>query len=105
MAAAKLRITYNDGRAVEVIASPKAQVETERRYELSLSDAKRIEHMYYLAYSSLFWSGQEPSDFESWLKNVVEVEDVNTDVSAAERLAGESADPTPADPPSDGSSG
>jgi len=90
-----LRVTYNDGRKVEVIASPKAQVQVERHFKISLADdnTRRVEHVYFLAWASLHYAGQEPNDFENFLGSIEDVEVTD----AVE------PDPTQADPSSDGS--
>jgi hypothetical protein len=74
MAAVKLTVTYVDGRKCEILASPRAQVMTER-YFGGITDARRVEAAYYLAWASLNKAGQEPADYETWLDLVEDVEE------------------------------
>ncbi|MFI6681872.1 hypothetical protein [Kribbella sp. NPDC050470] len=77
MAATKLKVEYADGRVVEVIASPKAQVETERRFKTTdQAQAQMIESSFFLAWASLHYAGKEPADFEAWLSLVADVDQV-----------------------------
>jgi hypothetical protein len=74
MAAVKLKVAYADGRKCEIIASPRAQVMTER-YFGGVTAERAVEAAYYLAWASLNKAGQEPADFETWLDLVEEVEE------------------------------
>jgi hypothetical protein len=75
LVATKLKITYNDGREVQVIASPRAQVETERHFG-GFNEAREIEASFYLAWASLRWAGKEPAEFDAWLDLIGDVEQV-----------------------------
>jgi hypothetical protein len=86
MAAIKLKVTYVDGREVTVLASPRAQVETERHFK-GIDDAQRVEASFYLAWASLHYAGKEPAAYEAWLDLVTGAEEVE----AAE----DETDPTP----------
>lgn len=98
MAIRKARIVYNDGREpVEVIASPRAQVATERHFKQSLGVSMNMEHVFYLAWAAAHYAGIEPRDFESWLDVIADVEPVATEGK-------QGADPTPAAPSPDKSS-
>lgn len=81
--ATRLKVTYTDGREFTVIASPRAQVMTERNFA-GINDANNLQASYYLAWSSLFWGGKESADFETWLDTISDVE----------RVEDEKADPT-----------
>ena len=96
--ATKLKVTYADGREVEILASPRAQIETERHLR-GLGDGNRVEAGYYLAWASLFRAGKEPADFDAWLDQIAEVEEAS--LSEADEKA---TDPTPAVPEPTGSS-
>lgn len=100
MAATKLKVTYTDGRETEVLASPRAQVETERHFKSTgQAEAQQIESSYYLAWASLHYAGKEPADFEQWLDKVRDVD------AASPTVTDEAAtDPTPATATSTGSS-
>lgn len=78
MAAVKLKVVYNDGRTVEVLASPRAQVMTERHFG-GFADASKVDASYYLAWSSLNKAGQEPADYESWLDLITDVDEIKVD--------------------------
>lgn len=90
MASQRLKVGYTDGREVEVIVRPKAMVEVERYYKVNLASEgdRRLEHLYYLGWAALHYSGKESNDFEAFLNEVSEVEDITPD--------DEFADPTPA---------
>jgi len=76
--AVKLKVTYADGREVTVLASPRAQVMAEQHFS-GTPDAKRIEQSYYLAWASLSRSGQEPSDFDTFLDAITDVDEVENE--------------------------
>lgn len=96
--ATKLRITYLDGRTVDVVASPRAQIMTEEHLG-GVTDAKRLHASYYLAWASLNKAGKESAEFDPWLDLIDDVNEITPD---GEDLAAE--DPTPAAPPPDTSS-
>lgn len=93
--AAKLKVTYEDGRTVEVVATPRAQVETER-FLKGFTDATMVEAGYRLAYESL--RSRKLLDpgvgYEEFLDTILEVEEI----------AEEKVDPTPEAPSSTPSS-
>jgi hypothetical protein len=93
----KMKVTYNDGREVEVIASPRAQVMTEE-YLGGWSNERRIVGDYYLAWCSLNKAGKETHDFETFLDQIADAETVETK---------KADDPDPTEPvqPGDTSSG
>ena len=70
--AIRLKVTYNDGREVSVLASPRAQVMTERAYS-GMSETKSIELSCYLAWAALHTAGKEAADFEAWLDAIADV--------------------------------
>jgi hypothetical protein len=84
MAVIKMKVTYNDGREVVVIASPRAQVMTEER--LAGASDRWILGQYYLAWASLNKAGKESADFETFLDQVADAETV------------EAAEPDPTEP-------
>lgn len=77
MAVIKMKVTYNDGREVEVIASPRAQVMTEER--TAGADDRWLLRHYYLAWASLHKAGKEPADFETFLDLIADAETVDPD--------------------------
>lgn len=95
--ATKLKVTYSDGRKVDIIASPRAQVMTERNFG-GITDERKVEASYYLAWASLNKAGQEPADFESWLDLVADIEEVEAkapDPTLAVQPAGSSSGSAP----------
>lgn len=79
MARVKLKVTYCDGRVVESIVSPKAEVDFERHFGTSVNKAGRDMHQqyyYYLAWAGLHYAGREPNDFDTFLGTIDEVENV-----------------------------
>jgi len=98
--AMKLKVNYIDGREVIVLATPRAQVETERHFHgQGMNDVNRVEAGYHLAWASLHYSGKEPADFETWLNLVTEVDEAQLEIADEQ-----ATDPTPATPEPTGSS-
>lgn len=73
---AKLKITYTDGTEVEVLAGPRAQVDLERHFKISVQEANRIEHVYYLAWTALHLSGKEAREFDAFLDVLADVDEL-----------------------------
>lgn len=71
--ATKLKVTYADGHEITILASPRAQVMTERQYGAVSDEARRVEMSCFLAWASLSKAGKEPADFETWLDLVVDI--------------------------------
>ncbi len=93
MAALKFNVLYRDGRSVEVLATPRAQVDTERRFP-GLEKTSEVEISFYLAWASLRSALKETAEFEVWLDAIADVE----------TLVPEVVDPTQPTPPPDTSS-
>lgn len=76
MAAKKLKITYADGREAIVKVTPRAQVDTERHIG---GDWARmgILSAYYMGWSALRKLDSETPDFETWLDQVDDAEEVD----------------------------
>lgn len=74
----KFKVTYTDGRTVEVEAMPKDVVAFERQYAKRFTDAfgemPALEWLYYLAWSPLHRSKQEPRGFDEFLDDVADIE-------------------------------
>jgi hypothetical protein len=84
--ATKLKITYEDGTEVEVIATPRAQVETERALS-GLGESNQIQATYRLAFESvkarrLIDSGL---GYEEWLDTILDVDEVKKEGDEGER--------------------
>jgi hypothetical protein len=77
MAVVKMKVTYQDGREADVIASPRAQVMTEERLA-GMSDRRILGH-FYLAWASLHRAGKESADFETFLDQVADAEVIEPD--------------------------
>lgn len=91
MALLKMKVAYADGRESVVIITPRAQVETERHFKgTEQAGAQRIQSHYFLAWASLFYTGKETGDYESFIDAVADVEEVVPTVEDEVR-----ADPTP----------
>lgn len=98
--ATKLKVTYLDGHEFEVLASPRAQVETERHFKgTDQAQSQMIESSFFLAWASLHFAGKEPAEFEAWLDKVADVDQVQKTVEEEQ-----ATDPTPATPQLTGSS-
>lgn len=76
----KYKVTFADGTDAEAVAGPPDIVAFERRYStsfLTLGDVTPpIEHIYFLAWAPLHRTGTVTSDFETFLNNVEDVEEV-----------------------------
>jgi len=77
--AVRLKVTYLDGRDETVVASPRAQVMTEQ-FVGGLTDERRVQAGYYLAWASLNKAGKEAADYETWLDRISDVEEVENEV-------------------------
>jgi hypothetical protein len=85
MAAKKVKISYNDSRPdVVVKVSPRAQVETERHIGGDWTHMALLS-VYHMAWGALRKEDSETPDFETWLDQVDDVEEVEEN----------KADPTP----------
>jgi hypothetical protein len=75
--AAKLKVTYNDGTVIEVVASPKAQVMAERflRQQGGFADATIVEASIRLAFEASK-PGIGNVGYEEWLDNVADVDEL-----------------------------
>lgn len=87
MAQAKFRVQFNGGEAIEVAATPLANVRAERRFkgddEVSLVDGRlTIEAVYALAYEAARIAGKAGSDLDAWLADVADVEPIDADEDA-----------------------
>lgn len=77
------KVTYADGRVVEVTAMPKDIVAFERQYGRSFAafadkeNPPQMEWMYYLAWSPLHRLRKEPVSFDEFLDLVEEIEPVD----------------------------
>ncbi len=85
--AVKMKVTYLDGRVEEVLASPRAQFMAEERFN-GITDANRIRAGYFLAWASLHKAGKESADFETFLDQVMDVDDMS------EQMTADDVDPT-----------
>lgn len=84
----QFKVDYADGKTVEVTAGPKDFVAFERQYQQPVtvfgeSKALHFEWLYYLAWSVLHRTGQEPAGFDEFLDRVADVEPINEETPAA----------------------
>ena len=80
----QLKVTYDDGRTVEVTVKPKSFVALERQYGIAMGELEgnvRYEYLAYLAWSSLHFTGQEPASFDDWLSVLSEVSEMANDAA------------------------
>lgn len=90
--ATKLKIEYIDGHELELIASARAQVDTERHFHSTdQARAQQIESSFYLAWAALRHAGEEPGEYEAWLDKVADVAVIEKKVEDEK-----ATDPTPA---------
>lgn len=93
------RVTYDDGRVVESVAKPKDIVAFERQYGQSMAafagDAPvPMEWVFYLAWSPLHRSRQEPRAFDEFLDDVDDVTPIE-EPEPAPFVSAPSAEPSP----------
>ena len=93
MAAKKVKVIYLDGREVEVLVSPRAQVMTEQ-YVGGFKSERAILSTFYLGWAALSKAGKESADFETWLDTINDVEDVTDepDPTQPAQSTGDSSD-------------
>lgn len=71
------KVTYVDGREVDVIAKPVDIMEFERRYATSFTlfdGSSPMEHLYFLAWAPLHRTKQDPRDFDEFMVDIDEIE-------------------------------
>jgi hypothetical protein len=89
---ASLKVTYNDDTEVDVVATPRAQVETERflRQQGGFADSTMIEASFRLAYESLRSRRMLPqvnggdAGYEEWLDLIANVAEIEEQADAAD---------------------
>lgn len=89
MSGFKVTAAYADGRTVEAPVGPRTKVALERKFDMQFGDffdehapgkfrPKRMEMLYYLAFSALRAAGLEAlDDFDAWL-DLIESVDMDT---------------------------
>lgn len=85
MAATKLKVTYENDDVVEVVATPRAQVDTERflRNQGGFGEATVVEASFRLAWESLKSRKALPQTnggdmgYEEWLGAILDVEELD----------------------------
>lgn len=98
--AVKITVKYNDGRTVDVLASPKVMVQTEANFN-GVGAHNRIRATYFMAWKALSLAGKESLEYDPWLDTISEVEENDEDVDENGVAA---SDPTQPAPSPDGSS-
>ena len=73
----KMKVTYLDGTEVEINAGPRAEVELERKFNISAAKMDRNEHFYFMAWAALKYSGQDPTEFDEFLEKIEDVDNVD----------------------------
>jgi hypothetical protein len=89
VAVPRFKVTYKDGKELEVRVSPKAQVMFERHFKQTMSSFGKdpgAEHLCYLTWAGLHCAGMEGEDYETFLDKLADVDPVDA--------SGEEADPT-----------
>jgi hypothetical protein len=96
----QFRVIYDDGREVTATARPRDIVQFERTYRtsfLTLNEASPLEWLYYLAWSPLHRSQQDPRAFDEFMDAVDSIETVDEEPAAPLEPAA-SADSSPDSP-------
>jgi hypothetical protein len=83
--ATKLKVTYLDGRVVEVRTTPRGQIMTERHLK-GVTEQNKLQAAYFLAWLSLKKAGEEEAEYESWLDLIDDVEEATPDGEVDEDL-------------------
>ena len=94
--ATKLKVTYADGKTVEVVATPRAMVMAEQFFR-GIGDKNGVQASYYTAWASLNRAGKEAAEYETWLDSIDEVAQVGKSLREAvqELLEDRDLDETP----------
>lgn len=71
--AGKVKVTYTDGREVEVRVGPRAEVEVERKFSIAFHECEAFQHLYYAAWAALHFSGQENAEFDAFLDAIEDI--------------------------------
>lgn len=85
MAAPRFKVTYRDGKVVEVRCGPKAQVTFERHFKATMSAFAKdpgAESAYYLAWAGLHCAGMESLEFDLFLDAVDDIDPIAPDEEA-----------------------
>ena len=90
MAVFRFRVTYLDGRKFDTTAGPGVQVRTEREMR-GLGDHNRLDALYRMAKNALAAEGKDHTDYDPWLEQVADVEEIGEEEDAAGRTE---SDPT-----------
>jgi hypothetical protein len=90
----KLKVTYVDGRVEEVLPNPLARITAERHYG-GLTPANVQEATIYMAWSHLNKAGNVTVDFDQWLGQLADAEEIQV----------KDVDPTRSAQPTEPSSG
>lgn len=93
--AVRLKVTFEDDRVIDVVVTPRAQVNTER-FLHGIKDASAIEAGYRLAYESLMQRRliDSGTGYDEWLDSITDVEEIEDD-KAPENPTPEGPSPTP----------
>lgn len=97
MAAPRFKVTFQDGRQLEVRVMPKAQVMFERHFATSVSAlaaTPSAEKGYYLAWAALHCAGMEGRDFEAFLDALEDIENMEVDEEADPTKKGPGPEPS-----------
>lgn len=79
-----LEVTFNSGRAVSVLVTPRGEVAFERQFDLPFYEVNaRRERMYWLAWQLLTYKGEETRDFDTFISDVTSIEAVVAEVDEA----------------------
>lgn len=91
MIAIKLAVTTNDGPQGDFPVTPKVQVEFERQFKTGIGKAfendLKMEHIYWLGWKAMHYSGKVVKPFDSWLDEIVSVDVVSEDAAPLDGTA------------------
>lgn len=100
MAVFHFRVHYQDGHTLDTKAGPAVQIAVERALH-GFENNNKLEAQYRIAHEALAKSGQDRTDYEIWLGQIVDVEELEEPVNVDNVAA---SDPTQTDPSPDDSS-
>lgn len=63
----KINVTFADGRSETVNVTPAVEVAVERKFEVTLAESQRREHVFFAAWTGLRHAGKGFLEFEEFL--------------------------------------
>lgn len=87
-----LRVWFLDEEPVEVRVPPLVQIQAEKEFNSPIYKLDRLEHLFWMAWTSLTRSGKETRDFETFCELVLDIEPVEAADSVNPTAEAQSSD-------------